>query len=429
MIDDFRGFIAQFQSISLQWKILFLLVILLILLNGIGSLLPPFSDAAGFYMSIAKITAASHRLLPMRGYFEAFSQIGLTAELHYTSLISLGSVEIAKEFNWLVGMAIVVMVAEITSMVGIGRKGKGIAAVMVLTSTAITHIIMNGKTDLFAASLGIAAFYWALEWREYKQRHPVWLAGMFTGMAVIAKLSYAAVLVPAIFLLIAWRLASWRVEDLSARALFVQVARTFLALGLGMALMAIPHILKSSLLFGQPLAPFYNTAGPAYLSSPRWFPPDETRRLVLTYPVALILGYTAMQGGQLSPLLLAFLPLAFLLRKPSRFFSSPLVQLTLSALAGVIVWVVMTPSVLAPRFILAPVLMFIPILAKGTEFLFLDETRSRLLKGGAFFVLLVSILFSMISVGIYAKQAIQIQAGWVDPCEYNRTNCWALSSL
>ena len=73
--------------------------------------------------------------------------------------------------------------------------------------------------------------------------------------------------------------------------------------------------------------------------------------------------------------------------------------------------------------------MAIPVIAKGAESLFLDETRSRLLAGGAFVTILVFLAFSLVSVGIYAKQAVQILTGSVDPCEFRGPNCRALSLL
>jgi hypothetical protein len=136
-----------------------------------------------------------------------------------------------------------------------------------------------------------------------------------------------------------------------------------------------------------------------------------------------------MQGGQLSPLLITFFPLALLLSKPRRFLSSPMVQLTLSAMAGVIAFVAVSPSVLAPRYILSPVLMFIPVFAKGAEVLFLDKTRSRFLAEGAIITLLAILSFSLVSVGIYAQQAILIMTGVYSPCELRGANCRALTSL
>jgi hypothetical protein len=428
LLPELRNGIVRFRTASWPWKLIVLLAITLMLLAGVGSLLPPSSDAAAFYMPVARIISASHQLGPPRGTGEGWSHIGLLGELHYASLISLGSAEVAKEFNWLVGLATAVMVAAVCSRVGLSSKGQWVAIIMVATSTAVTSVIMNGKVDLFAASLGCAAFYYALQWGSNQQNHSLWLTGLFTGMAVVAKLSYAAALVPAVLILIVWQMAARQEEDLPKGARGLKYASTILQLGCGMALMAIPHMLKNGLLFGQPLAPFIATTGGGIITQ-EWFSPEVTRILVLTYPIALILGYTPMQGGHLSPLLLAFLPFAFYLQRPRRFFSSPLVQLTLSAMLGVAVWLVISPSILAPRYLLATVLMIIPVVAKGVDHVMQDRTRSRLLLGGTYATLLVLLAFSMITVGTFANQAVQIITGAYEVCDLHRADCWGLSLL
>jgi hypothetical protein len=379
-------------------------------------------------MPIAKVTGASHRLLPLRGEFEGFSRIGLLGELHYASLIGLGSLTAAKEFTWLVGLATAIMVAAVSSKVGLGRKGQWIAATMVLTSTGLTFIIVSGKVDLFAAALGSAAFFWTLRWNRYREKHPLRLAGLFTGAAVIAKLPYAAALAPAILALVLWRLATSQVKDRPDGPAWAQYGGTIFLLGCWMAPMAIPHMLKNGLLFGEPLAPFIVAPG-HYTLLQSWFSPEVTRILILTYPFALVLGYNAMQAGHLSPLILAFVPLAFRLRKPPRFLSSPLVQLTLSALIGIAVWLLINPSILAPRFLLATLFMFIPVVAKGAESVMLDVKGMRILTAGIFACLFAALSFSLGTIGVYSYQAAMYVTGAHDACEYERANCRAMSAL
>ncbi len=424
-----RSWLSEFKTDPWPWKIVIIAVAVLIILAGIASMLPPSSDAAAFYMPIAKVTGASHRLLPLRGEFEGFSRIGLLGELHYAALIGLGSMTAAKGFTWLAGLAIAAMVSAVGSKVGLGRKGRWITAVTVLTSTAVTFIIVSGKVDLYAAALGSAAFFWALQWKRYPDKHPLRLAGIFTGVSVIAKLPYAAALAPAILALVLWRLASGQVEDLpEGKPAWLPYAIAIFLLGTWMAPMAVPHVLKNGLLFGEPLAPFIVAPG-HYTLLQSWFSPEVTRILILTYPFALILGYNAMQAGHLSVLMLAFLPLAFLLRKPRRFLDSPMVQLTLCSAIGVVVWLLINPSILAPRFLMATLFMFVPVLAKGAESVLQEPKRTRLLAGGVFASLFATLTFSLITTGIYSYQAIQYVSGAQDACEYERANCRAMSTL
>ena len=126
--------------------------------------------------------------------------------------------------------------------------------------------------------------------------------------------------------------------------------------------------------------------------------------------------------------MLAFLPLSFLLDRPRRILASPLVQLTLSALVGIIVWLFINPSILAPRFLLATLFMFVPVLAKGAETV-MDQSRTRLLAVGTYVALFAALSFSLVTVGVYSSQAVKYVSGVEGACEYERASCRAMSAL
>jgi hypothetical protein len=98
-----------------------------------------------------------------------------------------------------------------------------------------------------------------------------------------------------------------------------------------------------------------------------WLSPAAQRRLVAAYPLALVFGSFPMQYGNLSALALAFAPLALALRAARRAFRGPLGAVTLGALAGLALFVALRPSVLAPRYYLAPLLLLAFAPAAGAE--------------------------------------------------------------
>ena len=52
--------------------------------------------------------------------------------------------------------------------------------------------MIDGKVDIFAATLGIAALYWVVEaTRDSVKLSPFNLVGLFTGFAIVAKVTYA----------------------------------------------------------------------------------------------------------------------------------------------------------------------------------------------------------------------------------------------
>src|SRR5262249_47769207 len=157
---------------------------------------------------------------------------------------------------------------------------------------------------------------------------------------------------------------------------------------------ASPQMLKNAVVFGEPLAPFVSLSGPNRVTEQNWFGPAATRYIVLTYPFSLVYGKYPMMGGGVSPLVLMFLPLALLLPRPASWSRSRLLQMSLIGLVGVVVWVIVRPSILAPRYIFPPLMLLgLPAVA-GVEELCRRPARSRALAllciGGILMVELVS---------------------------------------
>lgn len=87
-----------------------------------------------------------------------------------------------------------------TVLLILGRRGAWYALIIVATSTTFTHYITDGKVDLFAAALGLGAFYWALRTAPGAE-HPraLGLAGSLAGFATVARFPYLAAFLPAVY--------------------------------------------------------------------------------------------------------------------------------------------------------------------------------------------------------------------------------------
>ena len=348
---------------------------------------PPLGDAEAFYLVYPKIMAATGTLQAMTGLYHSFSTIGLTAELHYTALMVLADTAAAKLFVWPVALASGVLLAAITKLCGGGRVARTIAWIVLISSSTFNHYVYDGKVDLFAAAFGLAAIYWLIlrqtsmsVWSNYA------LAGYFSGWAAVAKFSYIPTLGVTIVVLILWR------EFLSTQTLHAEISgrrpqQLVLKISLLGAMAAfawIPQLLKNGFLFNAPLAPFFGYVQVEDWLNQAWFSADVTRHILLTYPFALIFGRYPMQGGGLSFLLLALAPLAVVLYRPKKWRSSLLTGVTLSGIAAVVVWMIIRPSVIAPRYLLSSLLMFVPLVAVATETALHQARDSGLLRAGVF---------------------------------------------
>ena len=408
------------------WKLVAFATLILILVEGVGALvMPPIGDAEAFYMAISKVIADSHRLIPLRGY-EQISQIGFQGELHYAALMSLGSPEAAKLFVWPTSLALTLMLLAIGSQVGLKQRGQWIMLAILFTSTAFIYVIPDGKVDLFGAAMGIAAFYWALRSGELHGTIALRLAGLFSGLAVVAKFSNLVALVPAVLFLIIWQRISSH-QDKNARKRINSMMTAALSFCFWMLPAIIPHLFKNALLFSQPLAPFIAMPGQAWLDQ-TWFSPEVTRRIVMTYPLALVLGQYPMQYGNLSPLLLAFAPLAMKLPQSYLTMNSQLVRLTIAALLGVILWVIVRPSIIAPRYILATLLAFMPLAACGAGFVAETEATPRWLSIGILICLFATIgTVALPRISAVAKPFRSFVAGQAVTCSPVDARCRAIN--
>jgi len=366
---------------------------LLALGTGIGSLvLPPKGDAAAFYMVYPKIIAATGLLEPMHGPFYAFSVIGLPVELHYAALMILAGEHAAKFFIFPIAISAGVIMGGIVRLCGGGIAAVTIAWAMLFSSYTFYHSIFDGKVDLAAAAFGLAAVYWLLRGTETRiSILACGVAGWFAGLATAAKFSYLLTLVVSLSVLLLWRLVVSRSPEIKLGKLLVNLAKVSWVMLIAAVVAWLPQLLKNGMLFAAPLAPFLAGPSDGNLLSQVWFSSEDTRKILLTYPFALVFGRYPMQGGGLSVLFLAFLPFLIWLSRPSSWRRSVTVAVTVAGLSGVVAWMLLRPSVIAPRYILASLLLFVPILAIAAEDVIAKKSSPLVLRQGT----TVTVLFSI----------------------------------
>jgi hypothetical protein len=370
------------------WQVIVALTILLCL-AWVTSIGRPFEgDSAAFYMALPKVIASSHRLVPLPGY-DNYTNIGLQAELHYAVFMAFDDLDAARLFAWPTILAGAVMLLAIGKQIGLGQRGQWIALALIFSSSAIIYLSGDGKADLFAAAPGLAAYYWILRTHDCKKM-ALWLTGFFSGFAIAAKLSYIVVMAPGLVLLLFWTFREKLLDKNGRKEFLLVISVAGIQIFAALLISIAPQLIKNTLLYHNPIAPF-GTDGIGWAKQ-IWFGPETTRRIVLTYPFALVFGDYWGQYGTLSPLVMAFLPLAIFLPKSRQTLLSPLVVVTLSAAVGLLLWIVTQPSVLAPRYILATLLLFVLLPARAVEYVSKNDRHSRWLNTGIIVCMIVTIL-------------------------------------
>ncbi len=387
-------------------------------------------DASAVYSALGKFIAASHRLIPMPGY-EGFANVGLQGELHYAAMMVLHSPEAAKLFAWPTIIAGGMILASLGRLVGMGRRGQWLTLSLLYSSSAVIYLSGDGKVDLFGAALGLAAYYWAVQIHFNRTKAALLLTGLLSGFSIVAKLSYAYVMVPSIALLVLWGYADELKDKTQRLSVLKSILRGLLIILAGLILAFIPHFIKNGLLFHNPISPI-GDPGETWLSLQTYYGPAITRRILFTYPLALTYGTYFSQYGGISPLILAFAPLAFFLPRPRSLLSSPLAVVTIAALVGVAVWMVYNPSVLAPRYILATLLLLILLPARAAEYVSLNDQKPRLLTIGV----MVTTFIALIAVGLYflnqvffPNRTIPVLNGEMNECKRDGEYCNAMDAI
>ena len=414
-----RAALRALRADSPGWRLVGLLTLVLIGMIGLATLLPPRprSDALAFYMSMPRLLSNTHYLIAPPGY-ETFSKIGLQGELHFAALITLSSTSAAKLFVWPLSLAAGLLLLGLGREGGLGRHAKWATLAALFTSTALTNVIWDGKVDAFGSAMGLVTLYWALQTSGEHHRLAVRLTGLFAGLAVIAKISNLLILAPGVALLVIWQWAAnqppgTRFSRLALRSLLLSIVE----LGLWAGLAMLPHVLKNALLFGEPLAPFIS-ADTAEITNQVWFSPATTQRILLTYPLALVYGSYWAQAGRLTPLVLAFAPLLLVLPRPRPVLRSKLLAIGLAGLLGVAVWMILRPSVLAPRYILASLLVLILPVARAAERYALPPRTRSLWASAAIVPALVAVLLITAYPFIYKDLDVyRLATDQLAPCD------------
>lgn len=287
------------------------LSLFLLLLLGINSLIVmPWGDSEAFYMVWPKLISYLGAVVPQPNYF-AFSQIGISGEMHFAVLMTLFSGNSASFLVWFVALFIIIVLNGICTECDLKTDSKIICLLLITSSSAFLAIIPFGNVNLFAAGFSIAAIYFIiLTLKGLSDKKLQMITGLLLGLAMIAKLSYAVVLFPTVFLLLVFYV--YKSSDKFHQGL--KNTTLYGSILLMMVLIAfIPHLYKNFILFNEPFAPFYlfQSVGEDGILDQVWFDSAVTRRIVFTYPFVLIFGNFPMQGGNISPLILILLPILF----------------------------------------------------------------------------------------------------------------------
>lgn len=361
---------SEIQSEPMGWKTVTFSAVIGCLI-WVPFWFPLETSGSRYYMAIAKVISASEQLKVLPGYEEVAS-LGMQGEMQFAALMTLGSPESTQVFSWLTLTAGCMLLLSLGRLIGLDRRSQWLALAMVFTSSAVIILSGSGKTDIYGAAFAFAAYYWAFRFEEKNRIQTSILVGLFSGMAVMAKLNYAVNFLPSLALILFWKIFL-QPQKIS----FKSHVLPLLIMGLGGLFIASQMPVKNQFLFGDPMAAF-NTED---IASQVWYGAETIRRVYLLLPFSLTIGAFWGQGGGISTLILAFLPLLFFLPKAKRWLENPLLVASASAIFGLLCWFVAYPSNFALRYFLAcALLLVLPMAKAAADFAYFGKSNERLVQ-------------------------------------------------
>lgn len=302
-------------------------------------------DAVALYFSNAKITALTNHLMFFQGDSLLVSE--MQVGIQFSALIQIFSEQTARLLPWLSGCVILVFSIAIAEKIGLPAKTKGIIFALVLTSTAFTDLLGDGKVDLTSSALALAAVYWLVD-NDDKNKNL--LAGFFAGLAMASRIYNVFLLTIFIGALYLLRIYFKRKDgEFYGLGPFV-LSLTWVVIGAALPLTF--HLFENWLVYHDAFA-MLNYANALSTNKWQWsFDPQSIWLLRLTYPFIVTFLNTSQSLGNISPLLLGFLPNVFFsaVRKRIRF-PRLLIEVTGAALVTLVLWTTLFFTILEIRYI------------------------------------------------------------------------------
>ncbi len=343
-------------------------------------------DSVALYFSDEKITAMTNNVQFFLN--NSFIVSSFHMGILYTAIVQVAGDQAARMFSWVNGLVIIVFTLALGEKMGLSKQARQILLVLLLTTTAFTDLLGDGKIDLATSAPAVAAIYWMVV-NGVKARNASFIfLGFLTGLAIISR-PFNAVLLGAFFAIFyLWQIYLLRAhESFDFLSLFRRLLWLISAI-LGLVLF---HLIANFLILGDALAPFANASK---LSTSGWqwsFNPNEIWVYRAFYPFVVTFLNSPQSLGTISPLFLAFFPGIFMKNVREKLFTQkPLIYLTVIALITLFLWIMFFFTVVEIRYVFFLwIILFMPLAVIAETLLNLNDDIGKIMN----LMLVVVLLF------------------------------------
>lgn len=319
----------------------------------IRTLSRPVSDALAYYLVQPRVIAITEKLTVVREY-ENFFQSSAFIEMNLASVYSLSGELCTRLYLLYSGLLLLKVVIEICGLLKLSSLAKQIMIALLITSTFITNTMADGKTDNVSTYWFMSAFAILLLALDESKNKVFILLGLLLGLSVLSKISYAAI-VPGLFIFALYRSKQLQVKEINKKILFTFV---------GILIIIMINAAKNQVIFSQLFVPYFSgNNSNVVLLNQEWFNSENTKWILLIYPLLLIFGKLPMQYGTLSPLILAAAPYFFSSELRKNRISGEKLAIFFTSILSILIWIALKPSVFAPRYIAPAYILFLIVIS------------------------------------------------------------------
>lgn len=366
-------------------------------------------DSSAIYLSNAKITAENEQIKYFTG--DAFLTSAFQSTIHFTALILVFGDQSARIFSWICGLAILIFSVAIGETFGASKTAKTIHVILILTSTAFLDLLGDGKVDLISTAPAMGAIYWLILWKQEKGEHNpklLLMIGCLAGFSISARPYNAFLLGIFVVLYLTWHGLT---TQGTASSRFSAFLKHLTWVGIGVIVIGLIHLGENILIQGNPLA-FLNSISKINAETGPWDnDPDIMMTLRLLYPFAATFRNTPQSLGNISPLVIGFVPAVLIsaVRKNTTI-SRELKAVTAIAIITIILWISIFFTIVEIRYVLFVwILIFLPVAGVITSVINDTDRIFKTLASGSIFALLLFFIIRTFLISTVAYSPIDKQ--------------------
>lgn len=344
-------------------------------------------DSVALYFSNVKITAMTNHIYFFQN--DSFIASSFHTGILYVAVSQVFGDQASRMYSWINGLIIIIFTLALGEQVGLSKQARQILLALLLTTSAFTDLLGDGKIDLATSAPAIAAVYWMVANGAKAGKKSFFLVGFLAGLAIISR-PFNAILLGIFFTFFYLQQIYFQRKngDTDFKFLFTR----FFWLTSALMSLAAFHLMVNWMILGDPLAAFTNASK---LSTSGWqwsFDPNEIWIFRAFYPFVVTFLNSPQSLGTISPLFLAFLPSIFIkeIRK-NLSISTSLTKLTIVAIITLMLWITFFFTIVEIRYVFFLwIILFMPLAVIAEKVLSINDNTSKTME-----LMLIAVLLFM----------------------------------